>query len=31
MWDDASLLNNAGTITVRADENSSADLRAIKS
>jgi hypothetical protein len=30
MWDDASLVNYAGTITVRAGENTSADLRAIR-
>jgi hypothetical protein len=30
MWDDASLVNYASTITVRAGENTSADLRAIK-
>jgi hypothetical protein len=29
-WDDDSLVNTASTITVRAGENSSADLRAIK-
>jgi hypothetical protein len=29
-WDDDVLVNNAGTVTVRAGENSSADLRAIK-
>jgi len=30
MWDDDGLVNNASTVTVRAGENSSADLRAIK-
>jgi hypothetical protein len=30
MWDDDDLVNNASTVTVRAGENSSADLRAIK-
>jgi hypothetical protein len=30
MWDDDGLVNYAGTVTVRAGENSSADLRAIK-
>jgi hypothetical protein len=29
-WDDDGLVNNAGTVTVRAGENSSADLHAIK-
>jgi len=30
MWDDDGLVNNASTVTVRAGENSAADLRAIK-
>jgi len=30
MWDDEGLVKNASTVTVRAGENSSADLRAIK-
>jgi hypothetical protein len=30
MWNDDGLVNNASTVTVRAGENSSADLRAIK-
>ena len=30
VWDDDGLVNNASTVTVRAGENSSADLRAIK-
>ena len=30
MWDDDGLVDNASTVTVRAGENSSADLRAIK-
>ena len=30
MWNDDGLVNNASTVTVRAGENSSADLRAFK-